>query len=141
MDRIAYNQAYYAKNRARECARARTYYKRNRKRVLERERRRREENLGEYKESKWRRQGIHFSWNEYCKMLETQNNKCVICEIKLERGTAKNGAMLDHNHATGRVRSILCQRCNVGLGAFKDKPELMQRAISYIATHTEITGR
>jgi hypothetical protein len=42
---------------------------------------------------------------------------------------------VDHNHATGVVRAILCSRCNSGLGLFCEDPDLMRRAIDYLETH------
>ncbi|WP_348771320.1 endonuclease VII domain-containing protein [Streptomyces sp. RKND-216] len=39
---------------------------------------------------------------------------------------------VDHCHETGRVRGVLCFSCNAALGQFKDRPEVMQRAISYL---------
>lgn len=39
---------------------------------------------------------------------------------------------VDHDHNTGRVRGVLCFSCNAALGQFKDRPEVVQRAISYL---------
>lgn len=39
---------------------------------------------------------------------------------------------VDHDHNTGRVRGVLCFSCNAALGQFKDRPEVIQRAISYL---------
>lgn len=41
----------------------------------------------------------------------------------------------DHCHQTGKFRSILCKRCNSGLGYFKDDPHELTRAIEYIKMH------
>ena len=40
----------------------------------------------------------------------------------------------DHNHKTGAQRGLLCTNCNLGLGNFKDNPELLLRAIEYLKT-------
>jgi hypothetical protein len=47
------------------------------------------------------------------------------------------GKMLDkdkeyHNHITGKVRGLLCQQCNKGLGNFGDQVDCLQRAIEYL---------
>lgn len=60
-------------------------------------------------------------------MLAAQNNRCGICE-KIFSGPP----YVDHDHATGKVRALLCNRCNLGIGHFYDDPALLQRAISYL---------
>lgn len=39
---------------------------------------------------------------------------------------------IDHNHRTGAVRMALCERCNVGLGLFRDRPDLLREAATYV---------
>lgn len=50
---------------------------------------------------------------------------CAIC------GTDSN-LCVDHDHTTKKLRGILCKKCNVGLGMFKDDQELLSRAIEYL---------
>lgn len=42
---------------------------------------------------------------------------------------------IDHDHGTGKTRSLLCLSCNQGLGRFKDSPALLRRAAAYIERH------
>jgi len=44
---------------------------------------------------------------------------------------------VDHNHDTGKVRELLCNTCNNGLGCFKDDPKLLQSAIKYLNKHKQ----
>jgi hypothetical protein len=68
-------------------------------------------------------------------MLSAQNSSCAIC------GTADPGGKgqfhVDHCHATGEVRALLCSQCNVGLGSFSDNPERLMQAASYLKRHKE----
>lgn len=63
------------------------------------------------------------------RMLAAQNGKCPICRIRI---TAEN-LNVDHDHATGRVRSILCDRCNRTIGLLGDDPAVVRSAIRYLA--------
>lgn len=61
------------------------------------------------------------------KLLLEQDNRCLICGNQLE-GTPR----IDHCHLTLRIRGLLCHHCNVGLGHFRDSPERLRRAASYL---------
>lgn len=69
---------------------------------------------------------------EYKKMVEYQQNKCVICQQSCKQFPTLS---IDHNHVTGKVRGLLCSRCNSGLGFFGDDINLLERAIAYIQAH------
>lgn len=60
-----------------------------------------------------------------------QNGVCPSCGDELIVGT-KNGAHVDHCHATGQVRGILCGLCNVALGYLKDDPDRIAGLRKYI---------
>lgn len=69
---------------------------------------------------------------DYLKMYSEQDGKCWICkEPKPPKG--KDGLVVDHCHAKGNVRGLLCYKCNHGLGKFNDSIQNLQRAIEYLS--------
>ncbi len=61
-------------------------------------------------------------------IFENQGEKCPICTSPL----VLDNSAIDHNHATGEVRGILCKTCNRALGMFKDSPEILTAAANYL---------
>jgi hypothetical protein len=74
-----------------------------------------------------RRYGI--TADEADEMLAAQDGLCAICR-------SAPAAHVDHDHATGAVRALLCFNCNGGLGQFKDDPYLLHMAAFYIEHHS-----
>jgi len=68
---------------------------------------------------------------DYERILESQGGGCAICGA-LEPGGTYQRLVVDHDHATGRVRGLLCGACNTGLGNFRDDRRLLRSAISYL---------
>ena len=69
---------------------------------------------------------------EWQEMHDAQNGVCLICaEPPGKSGRAKN-LHVDHCHETGRVRGLLCTRCNTALGLFRDNPDLLRLATAYL---------
>lgn len=73
-------------------------------------------------------------------MLRAQGERCAICNELPRRLVAKTGKIrealtVDHDHATGEVRGLLCGACNAALGCFNDDPMLIKAAIDYLARH------
>ncbi len=71
---------------------------------------------------------------EYNKLLKKQNGVCVICgkkEIVKWKGILKSLAV-DHNHKTGKVRGLLCYKCNIGIGFFQEDILILKKAIEYL---------
>lgn len=66
--------------------------------------------------------------DQYLLILEKQDFKCAICS-KLKSSTNFD---IDHCHKTGKIRGLLCRSCNLGLGYFKDSPNLLNKAALYI---------
>lgn len=61
-------------------------------------------------------------------LCRDQANRCAICGGSWTR----KGPSVDHNHLTGQRRGLLCQPCNMGLGAFRENPVALRRAIHYL---------
>ena len=59
------------------------------------------------------------------RLKRAQGGLCPICDTRAAEH-------VDHDHVTGRVRSILCELCNGFLGAFEDDPRLLRAAIAYL---------
>ncbi len=65
----------------------------------------------------------------YAAMFEAQRGLCAVCG---RSSRSKKPLCVDHCHATGRVRGLLCQHCNSGLGMFEDRPDLLRSALAYL---------
>jgi hypothetical protein len=63
-------------------------------------------------------------------MLAEQGGVCAICSVM-------PAEHVDHDHATGAVRQLLCFNCNGGLGQFKDDPDVLRAAADYVERHRE----
>lgn len=67
----------------------------------------------------------------YDAMVEAQNNQCLICRTTGEE-VRNNRLVVDHCHATGVVRGLLCSKCNLLLGHADDTIERLEQAIMYL---------
>lgn len=78
---------------------------------------------------------------EYYELLEKQNYVCAICkkpETQIKRKSNKIKMLsVDHCHETGKIRGLLCFKCNIGIGSFNDSIELFLYAIKYIKTNSQ----
>lgn len=73
-------------------------------------------------------------------MLKDQDGKCAICASEIRFFTTRGdiqGINVDHCHATGKVRALLCGHCNRGLGLFNDDPDRLLAAASYLKRHSK----
>lgn len=70
------------------------------------------------------------TYEQYCALEESQNDKCALCGLD---GTEnKHGHLcVDHDHATGRVRGLLCFKCNFALG-FLEQHSFVEKARRYL---------
>ncbi len=66
------------------------------------------------------------------KMLSCQDNRCKICNKSLNIEYDPRDVHVDHNHNNGKVRGILCSKCNTALGAFQENVDILYKAIEYL---------
>lgn len=72
--------------------------------------------------------------DDYQEMLAQQEGKCAICG-STEAKNFGDTLVVDHDHATGKVRGLLCGTCNTALGKFRDDPQILRSAICYLAVN------
>lgn len=72
--------------------------------------------------------------SEVDRLLESQGGTCAIC-------CTSPAVHVDHDHSTGKVRGILCFRCNAALGQFGDDPRVLRRAARYLDRSRDLRPR
>lgn len=112
-----YTSNYYKQNKLTVVQKQKDYRKRNERKVIS--------------QKLYAKYGITSLQKE--QMLQDQNYRCL---IGLEKLTYKT-AHVDHCHTTGRIRGLLCNKCNVGLGMFGDRPDTLKRAVKYLEGDNE----
>lgn len=78
-----------------------------------------------------RKYGITFAQRDT--IFEAQGRVCGCCGSPTPQG--KRGWAMDHDHVTGRIRGVVCQKCNFGLGHFDDDPTKLHAAVRYLEKH------
>lgn len=78
-----------------------------------------------YKVAIRRKYGL--SWEEFLRLKTEQGDKCKICGQEFLKTPN-----VDHCHTTKKIRGLLCQKCNQGMGLFYDSPERLRAAARYL---------
>lgn len=82
----------------------------------------------------WSRYGI--TGEAYDRLLADQHGKCALCRRAESTPSGKTGNLrplsVDHNHRTGKIRGLLCHKCNIVLGLIDEDLNLAQEIISYL---------
>lgn len=68
--------------------------------------------------------------DKYNEIFLKQEGKCEIC--KIHQNELNKKLSVDHCHKTGKIRGLLCNQCNTGLGMFRDNIQLLIGAIKYL---------
>ena len=135
------------------------YYNANKKKLNDLTKQYREDNLEAYKEynknynkdnkevkkqhyidNKEHYRISHKAWNfknkygitieEYQIIFDKQEGKCNICGH--HQNEFKRALCVDHDHVTGRIRGLLCDKCNRNLGGFNDDINMLLKAIEHL---------
>tara|TARA_R110000868_G_scaffold101771_10_gene280292 strand:+ start:9896 stop:10501 length:606 start_codon:yes stop_codon:yes gene_type:complete len=89
------------------------------------------------KQRKWQAAGVDAT--RYQEMLREQGGVCAICSQPERTADGLSGKpkdlAVDHDHATGAVRALLCSACNTAIGLFNDDVALLAKAQSYVLYH------
>lgn len=83
-----------------------------------------------------RRYGI--TMDVYDALLREQHGLCAICgrKEKWQRNGKSYVLSVDHDHATKKVRGLLCRSCNSMIGYANENPQILERAIAYLKSHS-----
>lgn len=110
-----YRKKYYQENKEKCAAFSKKYYLVHKKQSAEHTR---INNLKKY--------GL--TLKQYDEMFEKQSGNCIICGLpELMRRLS-----VDHDHETGKIRALLCERCNLLLGRVESNPELVIKMLEYL---------
>ncbi len=84
----------------------------------------------------------HKNWNlvskygitleQYQEMMDAQGGLCAICRKSPLEKEGKKYLVVDHDHVTGRIRGLLCNDCNIGIGKLGDTTEGVAAALKYL---------
>jgi hypothetical protein len=131
---LAARKAKYRENPAKEIARVRAWRRKHREQFNEYQREYRVRRAAEIREGHLRRT-FGLTQADYDELLAAQGGGCAVCGEPPPEGRSLH---VDHDHATGRVRGLLCFRCNGGLGQFSDDPERLVTVIDYLTRSDEL---
>ncbi len=117
--------AEYQRDREAHCAYRAEYYRKNQDSI-----KRKTRAYGKANALRLRLAEKGATLEQYHALVARQGGRCGVCGGPPGRGRSTYN--IDHDHKTGQLRGLLCHNCNVGLGHFKDNPELLHRAAEYL---------
>lgn len=84
----------------------------------------------DYQRQYHRKIKFNITQQEYDILLQKQNYCCAICGIHYQ--DCSRQLAVDHDHATLKIRGLLCNQCNTGLGLLQDNTHILKKAILYL---------
>ena len=135
----AYHREYQQRPKRKEYKKA--WDRRNRERLAEMQRARYKADPEKYRAyfRNWRVKKVYgITPAQYEQTLSDQGGVCAVC------GRVPNGSsrmektlLIDHDHETGKIRGLLCNNCNSGMGIMGDTEEHLLAALAYLRKHKE----
>ena len=129
--RKEYDNKYYHIHKEELLKKNKEYREKNREKIKIQKKKYKKENplkIKTYKLHDRLKSNFGISLKDYNDLLLKQGNLCAIC-FQPEKNKR---LAVDHNHKTGKVRGLLCQKCNRGLGLFNDDSILVENAYKYL---------
>jgi len=122
-----YGKKYRNKHKEELNFKRKKYYEKNREKILLKQREKNKKDPLFNRRQNLKRK-FRITLEQYDKILKEQEGICIICKVP------PNGANLavDHDHNTGKIRGLLCNKCNNGLGCFNDNIFKLKAAINYL---------
>ncbi len=127
---MAYNPEHYRANKTKYAEKSKAWREANPEKAQANRKRHYEENKDvslEYARWYSLKKKFGLSKEQYTELLEKQNHVCAICGKECTKALA-----VDHCHTTGKIRGLLCNNCNRGIGHLKDSVENLTNAITYL---------
>lgn len=126
------NKDSYARTIEKRLAYRKSYYKNNKEHVLRRQKEYADQNKDRKRDLVYQKT-YGLTLDGYLKMATAQNYSCAICDT--HQNSLEKRLSVDHNHTTGKIRSLLCHGCNTAIGLAKENIDLLERMIDYLKEH------
>jgi hypothetical protein len=129
-----YNKNYYASHKKYH----KEYHDANKKKIKKYHKHYYADNKDAYKEyyrttaNKRLRNKYLLTFEEYQELFNKQQGKCAICGT--HQDDLKSSLCVDHNHTTGKVRGLLCHKCNLLIGNANENTATLNNAMNYLCT-------
>jgi Recombination endonuclease VII len=141
-DLALYQKEYREKNNDRIKEQKRKYYDKNKENILVKNKDYRDNRapshvIKKMRKNQWKvllSKKYNITPEIYHQLEEQQDHRCAICKSDYI-GKNKERWNIDHNHNTGEVRGLLCDKCNLGIGYLNDDVDILKSAIKYLTYH------
>lgn len=112
------------------------YYKKNKTRILKRNQQYYLHNTEKVEKQKFKyylRYKFGIEIDQYQELHQQQSGRCAICGYAEPQDASTTAKLyVDHSHATGRIRGLLCMNCNIALGHFRESLTILKNAVNYL---------